>query len=89
MHQMQRTEEDFINRANNNIAASASKFMNYIEDVKLIAGEEDKTSIEQNIAKIEQAYHEILEIYRPNIRRFVNQNVRTLAAMDKLLAAEK
>lgn len=86
MSNIQHSVDDYINTANNNIAAAAGNFMNYIEDMKLIVDEDQKSIINEQLAKIDAAYEKILDIYRPNIRNFVNSHIRVISATDRIIS---
>ena len=79
--------EDYINRANNNIATSASTFINDLEEIKKIVSPDEIAILNQQLAKIDEAYEKILDIYRPSIRKYVNKNVRLIYANERLNGA--
>lgn len=87
MSNIQQTIDDYINNANNNISASASSFINNLEEIKKIASPADIAVLNQQLAKIDEAYEKILEIYRPSIRQYVNKNIRVIYANDRLQGA--
>lgn len=84
MSNIQQTIDDYINKANSNISASASRFINDMEEIKKIASPDDIAILNQQLAKIDEAYEKILEIYRPSIRKYVNNNIRVIYANDRL-----
>lgn len=84
MTNIQQTIDDYINKSNSNIAKSASVFFNNLEEIKKIVDPEEIAVLNQQLAKIDDAYSKILEIYRPSIRKFVNQNIRVIYAADRL-----
>ena len=84
MNNLQSLKEQYINIANNKISSAAGDFINYLEDIKKISDVEGQSIIEQNLNKIDQAYENILAVYRPNIRRFVENHIRTILAADKI-----
>lgn len=87
MSNIQQTIDDYINKANSNISASASRFINDMEEIKKIASPDDVITLNQQLAKIDEAYSKILEIYRPSIRQYVNKNIRVIYANDRLQGA--
>lgn len=87
MPNIQQTIDDYINRANNNIATSASTFINDLEEIKKIVSPDEIVILNQQLAKIDEAYEKILDIYRPSIRKYVNKNVRLIYANERLNGA--
>ena len=87
MPNIQQTINDYINRANNNIATSASTFINDLEEIKKIVSPDEIAILNQQLAKIDEAYEKILDIYRPSIRKYVNKNVRLIYANERLNGA--
>jgi hypothetical protein len=75
---------DYINIANNNIAAAAGDFINNIEDIKLIVDEDQKSIIDRELAIIDAAYQNILNEYKKSIEPFVSSKIRVLCALDNL-----
>ena len=87
MSNIQQTIDSYINRANNNISSSASTFINDLEEIKKIVSPDEIATINQQLAKIDEAYEKILDIYRPSIRKYVNKNVRLIYANERLNGA--
>lgn len=87
MPNIQQTIDDYINRANNNIATSASTFINDLEEIKKIVSPDEISIINQQLAKIDEAYEKILDIYRPSIRKYVSKNINLIRANDHLFGA--
>lgn len=88
MSNIQQTIEDYINRANSNISVSASTFINNLEEIKKIVSPDEIIILNQQLAKIDEAYEKILNIYRPSIRKYVNKNVRLIYANERLNGAQ-
>ena len=76
--------EDYVNTANNNIAASFGNFFSNIEDVKLIVPDDQKTIIDEQLAIIDTAVKQIFDLYKANINTFVNSHFRVIYATEKL-----
>ena len=87
MSNIQQTIDNYINRANSNISSSASTFINDLEEIKKIVSPDEIAILNQQLAKIDEAYEKILDIYRPSIRKYVNKNVRLIYAYERLNGA--
>ena len=76
--------DDYVNIANNNIAASVGNFFNNIEDVKLIVTDNQKSIIDEQLAIIDTAVKQIFDLYKANINSFVKSHFRVIYAAEKL-----
>lgn len=78
--------EDKINTFNQRLSTASASFFNAFEDIKQLMDEDELALFNKHLAVIDERFDKLLMIYRPFIRRYVQANIRTLLAQDKIKA---
>lgn len=76
--------EDKINTFNQRLSTASASFFNAFEDIKQLMDEDERMMFGKHMSVIEERFDKLLMIYRPFIRRYVQANIRTLLAQDKM-----
>lgn len=76
--------ENKINACNQRLSSVSAAFFNTFEDLKQLMNSDDRAEVERNLAAMDTRLSELLKVCRPFIRKYVQANIRTLLAQDKM-----